>query len=92
MVPLVPPQVEGLTDEKVAVKAAGCVIVKFLVVVQLLASVITHVYVPAHKFDTVPVPWPVGFPGDQTYVSAPVPPEATMEILPLQTPLQGKFV
>jgi hypothetical protein len=55
-------------------------------------SVAVQVHEPAVSPETLVVPSPVGFPGVQLYVSAPVPPEAETEADPLFPLLQETFV
>ena len=80
-------------EAAVNAKAVGCVIVKFLVVVQPFASVTVQVQTPIVKPVTETVPSPVGFPGVQLYVYGPVPPVAALTLAaPFEPPLQDTFV
>ena len=51
-----------------------------------------HVQEPAVKPVTEVVPSPVGLPGVQLYVYAPVPPEVETEAAPFEPPLQEILV
>src|SRR6185312_3244777 len=69
--------------------AVGCVIITCCVLIQLLASVIVTVYVPAAKPVAVAAVPPLG---DQLYVLVPVPPLAVMVAEPFVPPLQLTLV
>jgi hypothetical protein len=56
------------------------------------ASVTVQVHEPAVNPETLTVPSPVGFPGVQLYVNAPVPPKADIVAAPLLPALQETFV
>ena len=87
-VPLVPP-LQLTFDELCIDEVAPATLTTFTEAldVQPLASVMVTVYAPARRLDAV-IPFPPD--GDHAYCSAPVPPEAFTDVVPLALPqLEG---